>query len=345
MENKTLAITSGDPGGIGGEVFLKSWLAAQKPTNNMLLIDDPTRVQSLIDFLQLPITITIVDDINHALAQQNNQKNLLVFPLAMNVPFRLGKPRNDAEKLSSARAALASLNTAIDLVEKKIVQGMVTAPLDKSIINAVMPGFAGHTDYLAARDHKDDNKKPHAMMLLAREDDGNFFRVVPLTTHIPLRNVATTMTTDLLQQTARLVADELHKKFGIATPRLAVAGINPHAGDGGIMGREEIDIMQPVIKKLQADQMAIDGPLSADSLFTPLMRKKHDAFLCPSHDQALIPMKTLFFDRAVNLTLGLSYIRVSPDHGTGFDIADKKIANHSSMLAAITLAQDLLKKI
>ncbi len=346
MQKNILAVTMGDPCGIGGEVFLKSWRDYQSRggDNNFILLDDPARVTSLIDFLGLDISLSVVegsDAIAGSFSKPSSQ--LRIYPIKQKIPFYLGRHRDEGEVKISALGALESLDTAIELTQKKIAVGMVTAPLDKSVIHSIMPHFLGHTSYLAEK----DKTKNYAMMLLAEENeaaqDDVFFRTVPLTTHIPLRQVATDITPDHLHRGIILVADELKKKFGVAQPRLAVAGINPHAGDGGIMGREEIDVMIPVIENLRRGGMMIDGPLPADSLFTPSMRKQYDVFLCPNHDQALIPIKTLFFDKAVNLTLGLSYIRVSPDHGTAFAIADKNCANYLSMLSAIRLAQKLIK--
>lgn len=342
MQKKILAVTMGDPNGVGGEVFLRSWQTLQNngEDNIWLLLDDPSRVKSLIDFLAMNISIAVLHDpvaIKNFFIKKNN--DLAILPLKKNIPFYLGQVKNKNDKYHAAEGTMESLDRAIDLVKKKIVHGMVTAPLDKSIMNSIVAGFRGHTDYLAEK----DNKKNYAMMLLAEDDMvKSVFRTVPLTTHIPHRQVATSLDNAKLTDAIKLVSSELQKKFSIKKPRLAVAGINPHAGDNGIIGDEEINIMIPVIKKLQKDGIDVDGPLSADSLFTTSMRKKYDVFLCPSHDQALIPIKTLFFDRAVNVTLGLSYIRVSPDHGTGFSIADKKSANYQSMLSAMRLAKNLL---
>ena len=368
-----LAVTMGYPFGIGGEVFLKSWLVLQQQPSPplLLLIDDPIRVKQLIAFLDLAIIIApsvphpmplTRDQLMGWLSQHRHQ--LVVLPpqttmaaKANNplpaVAFHIGPPTSMTQKIAGGMASLAAIDTAVDLAQKKIIDAVITAPIDKSAIAATMVGFTGHTEYLKERDHQQQ-----VVMMMAHQPVANHpstaaekknnanqqptpFRTVPLTTHIALQDVAKKLTAPLIETSCRLVARSLQQQFAIAKPRLAMAALNPHAGEDGTMGREEIEIITPAIKKLQAEGMDIKGPLPADSLFTPQHRARFDVFLCPSHDQALIPIKTLFFDSAVNVTLGLSFIRTSPDHGTATDMAPHGAANPAAMLSAIALAQQL----
>jgi len=193
--------------------------------------------------------------------------------------------------------------------------------------------FAGHTDYLA---HLAGLDSDAAVMMLVNR----YMRVVPVTHHIALADVPARLTVDLIARTARVVARELKTRFGIEAPRLAVAGLNPHAGEGGRFGREEIEIIAPAVQSL-SNEMDISGPLPPDSLFTAANRERFDAFICMYHDQALVPLKALDFETGVNVTLGLPFVRTSPDHGTALDIAGKRIADPTSSLEALRLADEL----
>jgi 4-hydroxythreonine-4-phosphate dehydrogenase len=171
-------------------------------------------------------------------------------------------------------------------------------------------------------------------MMLAAPD----LKTIPVTIHVALRDVFAILTTDLIVETGRIVAADLQSRFGIGQPRLAVSGLNPHAGEDGLMGNEDADIIRPAVDRLAAEGIAASGPYPADSMFHAAARKQYDAALCMYHDQALIPVKTLAFDSAVNVTLGLPFVRTSPDHGTAFDIAGSGKASPSSLIAALTMA-------
>jgi 4-hydroxythreonine-4-phosphate dehydrogenase len=205
----------------------------------------------------------------------------------------------------------------------------VTCPIAKKTLTAAGFAFPGHTEFLAHL-----TRAPRAVMMLAIQG----LRVVPVTIHEPLAAVPGHLTMDLIVETARIAAQALKRDFGLADPRLAVAGLNPHAGEGRTLGHEEFEVITPAIEQLRAEGIAVTGPHAADSMFHAAARARYDAAICMYHDQALIPVKTIDFDGGVNVTLGLPIVRTSPDHGTAFDIAGKGIANPASLIAAIELA-------
>jgi 4-hydroxythreonine-4-phosphate dehydrogenase len=249
---------------------------------------------------------------------------LPVIPVALAAPVRPGAP--DAR---NAPAVIASIEKACALVHAGEAAAVVTNPIQKAVLAEAGFPHPGHTEFLAAIAGV---KRP--VMMLA----GPGLRVVPLTIHVPHRDVPRLLTRDLIVETARIVHRALRQQFGIAEPRLALAGLNPHAGESGTIGREEIETMIPAAAMLRREGIAITDPLSADTLFHAAARRTYDAALCPTHDQALIPLKTLAFDDGVNVTLGLPFVRTSPDHGTALDIAGKGFARPDSLMAAIALA-------
>ncbi len=231
-----------------------------------------------------------------------------------------------------APAVIRSIARGVELVRSGECSALVTNPIAKKVLIDAGFGFPGHTEFLGHL-----TGAPRAVMMLAVEG----LRVVPVTVHAPLSSVPALLTEDLIVETARITAAALVRDFSIAAPRLALAGLNPHAGEGGAMGHEEETIIRPAIARLLADGIAVTGPHPADTLFHARARERYDAALCMYHDQALIPLKTIDFDRGVNVTLGLPIIRTSPDHGTAFDIAGKGLASAESLIAAIELAADL----
>jgi 4-hydroxythreonine-4-phosphate dehydrogenase len=247
-------------------------------------------------------------------------------------PVTAGQPSD-----ASARIALASLETATQVVLRREADALVTAPVAKANLQSIGFRFPGQTEFLA---HACGVAEQDAVMMLA----GPSLRTVPLTIHIPVKAVSAALTQSLIQARGRVTATALRRDFGIAHPRLVVAGLNPHAGEGGRIGVEDDAVIRPAVQALQAEGITVRGPLSADTLFHPAARATYDAALCPTHDQALIPIKTLHFDEGVNVTLGLPIIRTSPDHGTAFDIAGKDIANPASMIAAIKLAAEMARR-
>jgi 4-hydroxythreonine-4-phosphate dehydrogenase len=214
----------------------------------------------------------------------------------------------------------------------------VTNPIAKHVLYEAGFRHPGHTEYLASLAVDRDEPAPRPVMLLWSED----LAVVPVTIHVPLRDVPSLLTTDLIVDTARIVARDMRNRFGIERPRLALSGLNPHAGEAGTIGREEREVIEPAIARLRAESMDVQGPYPADTMFHARARRGYDEALAMYHDQALVPLKTLAFDEGVNVTLGLPFIRTSPDHGTAFDIAGRGIARPDSLVAAIRLAGRLV---
>ena len=247
----------------------------------------------------------------------------------LDAPWTPGAPSPEGAKL-----ALASLSWATKFALSGVAAGLVTAPIAKSALAAIGWDFPGQTEFLA-----DACGKPYrdAVMMLA----GPSLRTVPLTVHVALADVPGLLSADLIIHKARIVAAGLHRDFGIAAPRLAIAALNPHAGENGQFGDEEARIIAPAIAALQAEGIDAFGPVPGDALFMPRARSSYDAALCMYHDQALIPLKALEVDEGVNVTLGLSVIRTSPDHGTAFDIAGKGLADPGAMAAAIMMAAEM----
>ena len=253
---------------------------------------------------------------------------LPVLPVAFAAPAEPGNPDP-----TNAQGVISAIETAVGLVQADQASAVCTAPIHKkALIDGAGFAYPGHTEFLAALAGQDD-----VVMMLASEQ----LRVVPATIHIALSEVPKQLTPKLLQRTIEITVEGLRTQFGIAQPRVAVAGLNPHAGEGGAMGREELNWISALLSDMQQDGCTITGPHPADTLFHAAARARYDAAICMYHDQALIPIKTLDFDKGVNVTLGLPFIRTSPDHGTAFDIAGKGIANPTSLIEALKLAQNM----
>lgn len=315
---RPLALTMGEPAGIGAEIAAGAWrtLAATGPA--FVLIDDATR-----DF-GCPVEVVA----SAAAARDVFGRALPVLhrPLAVRpVP---GRP-----DIGNAQAVIGSIAHAVGLARTGDVAAVVTNPIQKSVLTAAGFPHPGHTEFLG---ELAGTGVPPVMMLAAPQ-----LRVVPVTIHEPLACAIARLTPDLIVGTARLVARELATRFAIARPRLAVAGLNPHAGEGGIMGREDIEIVVPAVARLRAEGIDARGPLPPDTMFTALARPGYDVAICLYHDQALIPIKTLDMAGGVNVTLGLSIVRTSPDHGTALDIAGQGRADPGSLIAALRLAAEI----
>jgi 4-hydroxythreonine-4-phosphate dehydrogenase len=237
----------------------------------------------------------------------------------------------------SAPGTIAAIETAVALTRAGRAAAVVTNPIAKHILHAAGFSHPGHTEFLAALSRSVDGTAPRPVMMIWSET----LAVVPVTIHIPLRDVPGALTADLVVETGRIVARDLRQRFGIAAPRLALAGLNPHAGESGSLGSEDRDVIEPAIARLRAEGIDARGPYPADTMFHERARKAYDVALAMYHDQALIPIKTLAFDEGVNVTLGLPFVRTSPDHGTAFDIAGKGIARPDSLIAALKLASRL----
>ena len=326
---RPLALTLGEPAGIGPELTLAIW--AKRKTLNVspfIAVGDPALLASRARLLRLDVPLA---ECSPEQATARFEDAVPVFPTGIAATAPPGKPNR-----TSAAAARASIDRAAALANAGKVSAIVTNPIAKSVLYEAGFDFPGHTEYLAHL-AKRGNVTPRAVMMIWCEE----LAVVPVTIHVPLKEVASQLTTDLIVETSRIVARELAGRFGIARPRLAVSGLNPHAGEGGTLGREEIEIIAPAIAALVKKGIDASGPHAADTLFHPEARKHHDVVIGRYHDQVLAPIKTIAFDRAVNVTLGLPFVRTSPDHGTAFDIAGSGRANPASLVAALKLAQHL----
>jgi len=324
-----LALTAGEPAGIGGEITLKAWLARERARlRPFFTLDDPARLARLAEKLGLAVPIAAIA--RPADAAARFAAALPVLPLAFPAPVMPG--RLDAK---NAPAVIAAIEAAVRLVAAHEAAALVTNPIQKETLYEAGFAYPGHTEYLGALAQ---GARP-VMMLVSPE-----LRVVPVTIHVALREALAALDTSGIAAVGRIAADALRRDFGIAKPRLAVAGLNPHAGEGGAMGREEIDMIAPAVRLLCADGIDAFGPLAPDTMFHAAARRRYDAALCMYHDQALIPLKTLDFERGVNVTLGLPFIRTSPDHGTATDIAGKGVASEASLIAALQLAAEMSER-
>jgi 4-hydroxythreonine-4-phosphate dehydrogenase len=325
-----LALTIGEPAGIGPDLTLAVWrrrVELDVPAFYLIGDMDFIRGRASVLGLDLPLAVVSPGEVTAAFARA-----LPVVPLDLSITAAPGKP-ND----SSAPAAIASIRRAVADVMAGRAAAIVTNPVAKNVL--YRSGFAepGHTEFLAKLVQEATGKRLRPVMMLWSAE----LAVVPVTIHLPLREVVSHLTSDLVLETVRIVARDLTARFGIARPRIAVAGLNPHAGEDGVLGEEDRTIVAPAVERLQAEGIDAIGPLPADTLFHERARAAYDVALCMYHDQALIPIKTLAFERAVNVTLGLPFVRTSPDHGTAFDIAGTGRADPSSLVAALALAARL----
>lgn len=308
----------GDPAGIGGEISLRAWQQRQD-LPPFFIIDVPERLEAL----DPQTKIQSIDHVSEAIGVFPYA--LPVLPLHMDVPGSPGRPAPAA-----ARATIAAIDKAVALAMDGMVSSVVTNPVNKAQLYEGA-GFQhpGHTEYLA-----DLAAVPRTVMMLVAPG----LRVVPVTIHIALADVPNALSQELIIQTVEIVNRDLKKFFGLKAPRLALSALNPHAGEGGAMGNEEINTIEPAIRRLQACGIDVRGPFPADTMFHRSARAGYDVALCMYHDQALVPVKTLDFARGVNVTLGLPFVRTSPDHGTAYDIAGTGQADASSLIEAIKLA-------
>lgn len=315
-----LAVSIGDPAGIGPEILAAAWTA--RVAENLppfFAIGDRRALEAVWDgpikTLAAPVDAAAAFDHALPLVQVDDPGEIIP-----------GDPN-----LAGARCALDSLEIAVGIARNGFASGIVTGPVSKSQLYNIGFNYPGQTEFIAERC---GIAASNAVMMLA----GPTLRTVPVTVHTPFADVPRQLTTELILAKARITARALARDFGIERPRLVFAGLNPHAGESGTLGREEIDIIRPAIEILIAEGILAHGPLAADSLFHESARSHYDAALCMYHDQALIPLKTLHFDDGVNITLGLPIVRTSPDHGTAFNIAGKQQASPRAMIAAIRMA-------
>ena len=326
-----LALTQGDPAGIGLEIAVRAWLdRKERRLPPFLLVADPAAVRRAAALFDAADAVAECQPEDAGVLFESR---LPVMPTghAGAAPFGVPDP-------ATAPGTIGSIDLAVRLVQAGRARGVVTNPIAKAVLYDAGFAHPGHTEYLAAlAAHLWGIPEPLPVMLLWSQD----LAVVPVTIHVPLRRVPSLLTTDLILRTRQVVAADYASRFARPSARIAVAGLNPHAGEGGALGAEDDAVVRPAVDRLR--EMGIDarGPLPADTMFHARARTGYDVALCMYHDQALIPIKTLAFDDGVNCTLGLPFVRTSPDHGTAFDIAGKRLARPDSLVAALHLADRL----
>ncbi len=327
--NQPIAITMGEPSGIGGELTIKAWQSrAVENLPAFFALDDPDHLKAINSAIQ----IQEISDPAEALDVFDEA--LPVLPLKLNKPAKLGSlnPINGV-------CVMKSIEQAVEYCLKGEARALVTNPIHKAALYEAGFQHPGHTEFLAALCAKGKKIDITPIMMLAAKE----LRVVPLTVHIPIKDVPRAITQDLIIEKATIIHHALQSDFKIASPRIAVAGLNPHAGEAGKIGVEDQEVIMPAIEKLKAKGLNISGPYPADTMFHAEARVGYDIALGMYHDQALIPLKTLDFHGGVNVTLGLPIVRTSPDHGTALDIAGQGIANPQSFINAIKMADEIAK--
>jgi 4-hydroxythreonine-4-phosphate dehydrogenase len=321
-----LALTVGEPAGIGGEIALKAWLARSEGVPPFYLIDDPQRIAALARRLDWPVPVRPISAPESALTVF--AEALPIAPIG--IPLRASPAKPDP---ADAPAILGAIETGVGHVMSGRAAALVTNPIHKDSLYRAGFRYPGHTEYLAAL--AGVTQIP-VMMLVCLE-----LRVVPVTIHLALHQAIQRLSASAIVHTGRITETALRHDFGVAAPILAIAGLNPHAGEAGGLGREEIEIIEPAIAELREAGIDARGPLAADTMFHAEARRSYDAALCMYHDQALIPIKTIDFHGGVNVTLGLPFVRTSPDHGTAFPIAGRGVARAESLIAALRLGADM----
>jgi 4-hydroxythreonine-4-phosphate dehydrogenase len=323
-----LAVTMGEPAGIGGELSLKAWSMRGRGDRPFFVLDDARRLAALAEKLGLDVPIREVD--RPADAADVFDTALPVLPVRLRAPVQAGQPDT-----ANAPATLEAIERGVELAMAGEVAGLVTNPIQKKTLQNAGFRHPGHTEYLAELAGGVDV----AMMLACPA-----LRVVPVTIHLSLADAVSRLDADKIVRAGRITAAGLRSLFGIDKPRLAVAALNPHAGEQGSMGDEESRIIAPAIAALRADGIDARGPSPADTLFHAAARSGYDAVLCMYHDQALIPIKTVDFAGGVNVTLGLPFVRTSPDHGTALDIVGTGRADPTSLIASLHMADDMARR-
>jgi 4-hydroxythreonine-4-phosphate dehydrogenase len=318
-----LLITPGEPAGIGPDITIQ--IAQQSWPAELVVIADPDLLLERAKQINLSLTLTETD--LSSTPEKHHPRTLKVLPIKLAHKVKPGSLNPD-----NAHYVLQTLTTAATLCTEKKAHALITGPVHKGILNTAGIPFTGHTEFFAAH-----CQVPHTVMLFVVDK----LKVAIATTHLPLAKVSAAITKEWLRTALCILHEELKYKFQIASPRILVCGLNPHAGENGYIGREEIDTITPVLTELRAENYRLEGPLSADTVFTPAYLQRADAILAMYHDQALPLVKYMGFGHAVNVTLGLPFIRTSVDHGTAIDIAGKGLADAGSLKAAIKLALEL----
>ena len=323
-----LAITMGEPAGVGGEIVLKCWQRRQKDRLvPFYVIDSPGRLREMSLELKLEVPIREIEEASQVHEWFDDALPVLAIDLPVNVSPGHPDPAN-------GDAVVQSIDRAVAATRDGSASGIVTSPIHKASLYRAGFDYPGHTEYLGML-----ADRPQAVMMLVIPG----LRVVPVTTHLSLLDAIQTLSADAIVRVGRVCNQSLVERFGISHPRLVVAALNPHAGEEDQFGDEERTLIRPAIDLLVREGIDARGPVPADTMFHAAAREAYDAAICMYHDQALIPLKTIDFEGGVNVTLGLPFIRTSPDHGTAFDIAGKGIANETSMLAAMNLAAQMAR--
>jgi 4-hydroxythreonine-4-phosphate dehydrogenase len=323
-----LVVTMGEPAGIGGEITVMAWLRRAEAMPPFFVIDDADRLERLAGSLGLPVPVRRIGQPAEAVSVFADALPVLHRPLPRPPAAGCLDPAN-------AKAVIAAIEEAVALVRAGEAAAVVTNPIHKKALYGAGFAFPGHTEFLAAL----AGGGARAVMMLAIPG----LRVVPVTVHLPLRQAIASLDAAMIRTVAEAVDAALRRDFAIARPRLKVAGLNPHAGEDGALGEEDAAIVAPAAAALRAAGIDAEGPVPPDALFTPRAREGYDAAICLYHDQALIPLKALDVDHGVNITLGLPFVRTSPDHGTALDIAGTGVASPTSLMAALTTAADLAR--
>jgi 4-hydroxythreonine-4-phosphate dehydrogenase len=321
-----IAFTPGEPAGIGPDLCVQ--LAQQGQDIELVAICDPDLLQSRAQQLGLPLDIRLFDPAVKPAGTAATE--CCVLPVTLRTPVECGVLNCD-----NSRYVLDTLDRAIEGCLAGTFDAMVTGPVHKAVINNAGIPFSGHTEYIAAATHTD-----HVVMMLAADQ----LRVALATTHVPLSQVSNLITGELLQRVIRILHADLTRRFGIEQPRIKVCGLNPHAGEAGHLGREEMDVMVPALEALRSEGLDVEGPLPADTLFTTANIADSDAILAMYHDQGLPVLKHNSFGRAINVTLGLPIIRTSVDHGTALDLAGSGRADTGSLKVAIKYAVEMARR-
>ncbi|MCV9943450.1 MULTISPECIES: 4-hydroxythreonine-4-phosphate dehydrogenase PdxA [unclassified Rhizobium] len=329
--SRPLALSQGDPAGIGPDITLMAWLRRRElGLPPFFLIGDPDVLALRARQLNLAVSIRETDEAGRAAGMFADALPVMTIPAGIEVVA--GEPH-----AATAKGTIASIEKAVSLVIDGEALAVVTNPIAKAVLYEAGFRFPGHTEFLADLAARATGRPAIPVMMLS----GPKLRAIPVTIHIPVRDVPQALTGDLITETCRIAHEDLRQRFGIEAPRLAVAGLNPHAGEGGAIGTEDEDVIRPAIERLRDEGIDAIGPLPADTMFHDEARARYDVAVCMYHDQALIPAKALGFDDSVNVTLGLPFVRTSPDHGTAFGIAGKGLAREHSLVAALKLAAQL----
>ncbi|MGH6760944.1 MAG: 4-hydroxythreonine-4-phosphate dehydrogenase PdxA [Phyllobacterium sp.] len=318
-----VVLTMGEPAGIAAEITLKAWLALRNSRSTFFVLHDLDYLSDAARALSLSIPVIPISHPDEA--AEAFGEGLPVMSIALNAPVAVGRPDS-----RNAASVVDSIRLATEMAASGEAGALVTNPIQKSALYEIGFDFPGHTEFLehlAGPGHR-------ATMMLASEQ----LKVIPVSIHEPLSAAVSGISTAKIVEVARAADAGLRRDFAMERPRLAIAGLNPHAGEAGSMGREEIEVIMPAIETLRRDDIDARGPYPPDTMFTARVRAGYDAAICMYHDQALIPLKTLDVDGGVNVTLGLPFVRTSPDHGTALDIAGKGIADPGSLIAAIRMA-------